>query len=103
MKKESPGCLFIMMSLTMLPISVAISAWTLTILWRWFAVPIFGMRPLSMGAAIGLSALVSAFRQVDATQKSDKSLQEITTDLAVLVAFKTGMLLLLGWIAKSFM
>lgn len=102
-KKENPGCALIIFSLSLIPIFCLINAWILSVMWRWFAVPIFGLRQLSVGGAIGLSCLVSAIQTANPAKTTDKPLSELVSTAIVHVTMKAGVLLLLGWIAKSLM
>ena len=43
-----------------IPIMI-LQGWVLTLLWGWFAVPLFGLPPLSLAPAIGLMVLVRFF------------------------------------------
>lgn len=55
--KASPvvGCLWFLS----IPFAVALRAWTLRVLWGWFAVVDFGMAPLTWHSAVGLSVLTA--------------------------------------------
>jgi len=46
-------------ALLWIPAAVALDAWVLVTLWRWFVVPEFGARPLSCFGASGLSLLAT--------------------------------------------
>lgn len=37
--------------------STTLYAWSLTVMWRWYAVPIFGAQPLRMVAAFGIATV----------------------------------------------
>jgi len=71
----------------------------LTLLWKWFAVPIFNLPSLSLVEAIGVSVLVGFLlggsRSYNDDNKDGKKL--ITAFMAPAVA------LLLGWVVHLFM
>lgn len=81
-------------------INVALRAWTVTLLWSWFAVPTFGVEKLTVMMALGLILLVEIFTPVayinfkteddDAAKKLGK---QIGTTLGILLA---------GWVIHFF-
>jgi len=48
----------IIVVLLMIPISVLLDGWALTILWDWFIAGLFELPVLTLGAAIGVSLVV---------------------------------------------
>lgn len=54
-----------------LVVSVLFNGYALTILWRWFVVPTFGLVQLSIPAAIGFSLTVSYLTTRSSELKSD--------------------------------
>lgn len=42
-------------------IAVAFNAWTVTMLWSWFACAVFGLPAISIAAVIGISLLINTF------------------------------------------
>ena len=41
------------------PLLVLLNGWVLSVLWGWFAVPVFGLPALSIPAALGVQVIVS--------------------------------------------
>ena len=75
-------------------------AWIFSVLWGWFAVPIFALPTLSIPACIGVVATVRLLTQTRTrSAKNDKEKwQTISAGmLAPLIA------LLVAWVAKQFM
>lgn len=71
--------------------SVPWSAWVLTVLWGWFVVPVFGLPPVTLWQAAGLSVLVGHFT---ASQQSKHPLwRQVGTAWAAPAATLT-----LGWL-----
>jgi len=82
------------------------SAFVLSSLWEWFIVPTFGLNPLRIVEAIGLTVVVRFLTY----KKSDFKTEEEEKDFWVLVVktlswivFLNGFMLILGWIISKFM
>jgi multisubunit Na+/H+ antiporter MnhB subunit len=73
--------------------------WVLSVMWKWFAVPLFGLPRLNIGECIGIAMICSLLtHQYQPTPKDQKSADRWT---AVLRLFVTGgIVLLVGWIVK---
>lgn len=52
------GCV---LSFALLPVQMLLRGWVLSTLWRWLIVPVFGLRPLTVLQAIGVSIVVGMF------------------------------------------
>jgi hypothetical protein len=90
---------FIML-VAIIPIAAVWSGFVLSILWGWFAVPAFGLPPLSIPAAIGVSMIASYLTYQYGLKSADgedggKSLLNVL--LRPLVA------LMVGWVVHQFM
>lgn len=66
-------------------------------LWSWFACPVFGIRTISVGEAIGLRVMVALFRFKDSTD--NKSSEKMIERGLVLISFAWFMLFI-GWVAS---
>jgi hypothetical protein len=86
--------------------------WVLTKIWLWFAVPVLGVRPLSIVSAIGLSLLVSMFHYPVLKPKNDQDDEDDPGDpsqgpdrimrVAALVIFPPLTTLLVAWLWHQF-
>ena len=81
------------------------AAWggfTLSVLWGWFVVPLFGLPALSIAQAFGLALVVRSANGI--SSQSEKSKDDLSTaimKLFLLPPLLSGLLLLLGWVAKA--
>lgn len=106
MKRDNEGCgLALTLFLLAVPVAALIHAFTLKVLWAWFAVPALGAPVLSMAGAYGLSLLVSGFiakrdRKAE-TEGWSEVAREILRDLSFSL-MKAGYLLALGWLVHHF-
>ena len=108
MKEEKGALAFFAIAflIAMIIPSVMWSGYVLSIMWGWFIVPTFGLPPLQIEVAIGISGIVSFI-----VPTSDCERKEIDDDgightvlTGVLKAFgKPAIFLLFGWIVKSWM
>jgi len=75
----------------------------LSILWAWFAVPIFGLPALSITAAIGV-ALVIGFLVYQHQHYEDtrSDYQKIASSVGVVI-FYPALVLLMGWVVTLFL
>ena len=96
----------LLLVLLLTPFALAWSGFVLTILWGWFVVPAFGLAPLSVPVAIGLSTIIGMYMKVkiddEAAKTSDEKAKEVITSIVV-AAVKPAWLLLIGWIVTLFM
>lgn len=80
-----------------------LNAWALTSLWAWFIVP-FGLPPIGMAWAMGLSTLASLLRGIRQEPKTEGAEALKRLGMAYLNAALLPLIcLLVGWIAHSFM
>lgn len=92
------GTLFAIVVLTV------IRGWSLSILWAWFAVPAFGIAPLSIPMAIGLTMLANLVvasprndSDTNGMDATDKMVQGFIFSISLsLVALGSG------WVVKQF-
>lgn len=79
-------------------LSIMWAAYVLSILWAWFAVPIFGLRLLSIPEVLGIALIVGAM------SKSYVPTKEGDTGERIVFAFlKPALALFIGWITLKFM
>lgn len=72
-----------------------------SILWGWFMVPVFGLPPISIPAAIGLGLVASCFVASSHKERDDKT--EAWAHLIGVLLAKPLLLLCIGWVAKGFL
>lgn len=78
------GCM--VLAAVLIP-STILNGWVTSTLWGWFIQPVFGLRPITLGEAIGLSLFVSLFRahRFNQSVKKDKRLEESLTMVAEII------------------
>jgi hypothetical protein len=78
-------------------LSIAWAAYVLSILWGWFAVPLFGLRALSVPEALGVALIVGAMaRPYVPSREGD------TGERIAMVFLKPALALLIGWVTLKF-
>lgn len=78
--------------------SAIVHGWVLSKLWLWFLVPIFGLQPLNITQAIGISIIVGFLtHQVDIKKGKDDKVK------LFLVLINPFIILLFGYIVHKFM
>lgn len=77
------------------------AGFTLSALWGWFIVPIFGLPALSVAQAYGVTLVLGATRGYRREAKSDDSFGTVVAKGVVIPPFVAGLLLLVGWITKA--
>lgn len=86
-----------------IPMSIATVIWSgyvLSVIWRWFMVPLFGLPVLSIPAAIGIDALVTL---VIPSQKPSKDTEQSTWSAIITGILKPLVMLGVAFIAKLFL
>jgi hypothetical protein len=104
------SCLGILVLLViLLPGSIIMSGWVLTILWSWFIVPVFNLPSLTIPYAIGISTVISMLtnKTVSSNAVNNKNeKKETSTVIAEALALSFGVplfLLFFGWIITLFL
>jgi hypothetical protein len=69
-KVDAVGCVVLLL---LLPFTTALYGYVLRVLWTWFMVDDFGLRPLSWHAALGLSVVVGMLAKSHAPQRNPPS------------------------------
>jgi hypothetical protein len=89
----------------MIPLGAVVLMWegyVLSVLWAWFAVPAFGLPPLSIPLAIGLALVAGALTNHKAGNEA-KDPDAGWSAVVIYGCMKPAVALLFGWIAKGFM
>ena len=77
----------------------------LSILWRWFITPIFGLPVLTMAQAYGIALVFCALRGYREPAQTDKDAKtSVATGvwkLLIIIVVHPGILVGIGWIVKS--
>ena len=96
--------LIALFALCAVPAIVAVAAiwggFIASILWGWFAVPVFGLPPLSIPAAIGLGLVASCFVRSSVGRSDD---DQPAARLIAKILLRPALMLCLGWVAKQFL
>ena len=95
------GSIYFVIAIAVVIPLVIFRGWVLSILWGWFIVPSFGLPPLSIAAAIGLSLLTgyltADFASIKKEYKEDPH-KNLMRSICISV-----ITLLMGYIVKLFM
>ena len=88
----------LIVALICIPISVFVNGWTLSVLWAWFAVPIFLLPPLTIFQAAGVSVVVGFLVYVPTSPvESDK---DKILKMAEYVAVRPALYLAVGYFVR---
>jgi len=79
------------------PLSIVISAFILLQLWAWFIVPTFGLEPLALGQAAGLSLIIGYLRGNTDNDTASDSTEAVITIYTKLIVYPIAFLGM-GWI-----
>ena len=79
------------------------SGYALSILWRWFMVPLFGFCDLSIPYAIGLTLIVRFLTHIQVYDKDNREHfnEKLVFSIAIAI-FSPAFVLLFGWIIHMF-
>lgn len=81
-----------------------VGAYTASVLWAWFAVPIFGLPALSIAQAYGVGLTIRMLKGVDIHKEDNKrEFGETVARALLLPPLICGMVLLVGWVVKQFL
>jgi hypothetical protein len=73
-------------------------------LWLWFIVPTFGLNPLTIPQAIGISILWGLFSPSPSRQADDdESVGDAIAKMGIRASMKPAMALIVGWIVMHWM
>lgn len=87
----------------LLAMTSAVRAVTLSILWKWFIVPTFGLAPLEPLHAFGLSLFLGYLMPNHSQSKKDKGWEEVLSDIVGNALVVPVVVLAIGYVVKSFM
>lgn len=101
--KSAAALLKLLAVLALIPTSIFLNGYTLSVLWGWFIVPIFGLPTLGIVSAMGFALVVTYL-----THQADWTKDENKTSGAVGRAFTVAVLkplfgLLFGWVLLQFL
>lgn len=92
------GCLgMFLASILMMVIGTLMNGWALSILWKWFVIPIFGLPALSIIQAIGISMTVGLLISRSSADNSKKEWTEIVGGYIAYPVLAVG----IGWIISG--
>ncbi|MGI6423606.1 MAG: hypothetical protein ACOX0X_03270 [Candidatus Dojkabacteria bacterium] len=104
MEKETENLLGLIVFSILLVISAVITGFVLSVLWRWFIIPIFSLPPLSIPQATGIAIIVDFLTYQRHEEKDDnKKLIEKFLGSLVYVIFYPLIILGLGWVIQLFL
>jgi|SRR5579872_982799 len=88
---------------TSLVVSAVLNGYALSILWRWFIVPVFHAPPLAIPEAIGIGLMVEYLtHQVSADNDDDKTFSQRMAYGIPMAIFKPLWVLAIGWVVHLF-
>ncbi|WP_159913053.1 hypothetical protein [Pantoea sp. 18069] len=76
---------------------------TLSLLWVWFMVPMFALPALTLLQAYGLALVLRAAHGYQAQPRSEDGFAGAVAKAFILPPVLAGLVLLAGWVAKSWM
>ena len=76
----------------------AIQAYVISTLWGWYIVPFFGMKPLPLSVAFGISLMVNYLQPINHSKDERKSSEKISQNL-----LRPVLVLLFGWVGTHFL
>lgn len=95
---------YVTVGLVALVLGVVFSGYALSVLWSWFASPIFGLAELSVPEAIGVALIVSFLaREQPEENKESKQFSEILGRIFATSIMRPLGAIFAGWIITFFM
>ncbi len=96
------GCIgMVLVIVLMVVIGSLMNGWALSILWKWFVIPIFTLPSLSIIQAIGVSMVVGILTSHSSTIDSSKEWTEIINTYIGRAIVYPIMVVGIGWIVSS--
>jgi hypothetical protein len=83
----------------LIPLFMIYSGFVLSLLWQWFAVGIFGMQPISIPEAIGVSLLIGYLAHQMTPGDEREAKDKLIESVAFLIS-KPTIFLLVGWVVS---
>jgi len=107
MKKDDMtvlGCLgLIALFVIVIPASIIMKGWVLSIMWQWFVVPFFHLPELTIAYAVGISMVISLFKDKSSvSQNNEKSLSAKIISAFICTFILPLLSLGFGWIVLQF-
>jgi hypothetical protein len=102
--KKIIGCLGILVSVIgVIVISSIMYGWAISILWRWFVVPLFDAPNLSILEAIGLSLTIGVFttRYRDTPNSKSNTIADITASIIAYSIINPVVIVIIGYVVKG--
>jgi len=87
------------LALLITPFSMMYHGYALSILWRWFVVPTFGIPALSIPAAIGLGLTIAYLTHQNIQEDESRPIEQAFA----LAVIKPTFALFIGWLVQFFM
>jgi hypothetical protein len=108
MKDEEKSCLIVALAAIALPVIVVFSSvvngFVLTILWKWFVIPVFSLPALNIPQAIGISMVIAFLTHQRVKNKDDnKEVFELWLSLFFYSVFYPLLVLGISWIVQLFL
>lgn len=98
-EKAAAGLLVVCGVPVVMTLAYIYSGWVFVMLWGWFVVPAFGLKPLTIPLAVGLSCIVTLL----APHIDDYQRRKETSGFAALTPLLRPLILLVvGWIVQHF-
>jgi hypothetical protein len=91
-----------LVGLLWLPVGAVIYAWTLSVLWRWFLLPL-GLPDLTLPHLFGVALVVSYMTVSTPARKKDQDPAETVTYAIAMSLTRAGVALAAGWVALQLM
>jgi hypothetical protein len=85
----------VLVAIFFIPLAL-LDGWALSVLWRWYVVPVVHLQPISVVEAYGLALFVAALRAK--RSKDDEDVLEGAVASLVYAALMPLLLLGLGWV-----
>ena len=93
----------IAMAATAFVVAWLLNGWVLTILWGWFIVPTFGLRPLGFIPALGVALVVGYLTRQFVDVEAPKRTTGERWARAFVIAMSPLLSLAMGWVLHLFM
>lgn len=90
-------------TIIMIPVAVVWKGWFLSIIWGWFAVPIFGLPALSIVQASGVMLVIAYLTPLSIPTPEEVANKKPMILRFMFLVFTTSVLLGVGWIIKTWM
>lgn len=101
--KTTQGCILAVLVFLMIIPATLLNAFVLTYLWRWFVVAHFGLSPIGIAEAIGLTLMVSYLvKSPDDRDNKEKGMELFWTLMARMI-LRPLFVFVFGWIIQHWL